>query len=181
MVKKRSNIAISISQIIILIASIVAFSYFVGQEFKVVSATDICLEGKDGGLLKITDQFLQTQSQINTWCKTANNKNYCSSTDSGAGNEWRLDQVACSSPAPKIDPDPEGILAAARLLSSLPNPTNKPSSPTPTTGYTAADLAKAIKEAAAAAEAEGIKLTEAEAMEKALEKLEKELVEKGLI
>ena len=38
MVKKRENVTISITQIIILIVSIIAFSYFVGAEFKVVSA-----------------------------------------------------------------------------------------------------------------------------------------------
>lgn len=128
--KKVSNIergSLAISQIIILTISLIAFSYFVGAEFKVVSAADICLQGEKGEIKKMSDNQVRTQSQINSWCKTANNKYYCISTDSGAGNDWRLNLVACpGSSSSTSQTDPLNALSSLAPLSQLPRPRISP-------------------------------------------------------
>ena len=141
--KKRRGVAVSIFEIAILVASIIAFSYIVGQEFEVVSAADVCLEGKVGTPVKIDDRYLKSQEQINSWCKTANNANYCNKL-SGAEDNYALKQIPlseCVSSATTAKPSPADIANLGSALPVILRPRERTVGPT----YTATDLEKAIK------------------------------------
>jgi hypothetical protein len=102
---KMKKGSMAASQIIILVVSLIAFSYFVGSEFKVVSA-DECLVTKSGqkvydgsGHVKVGQW---SQSQINSYCE--NNEENCN----GVSGNWGLNQGSCFVSSP-TNPQPPAV------------------------------------------------------------------------
>jgi len=134
MVKKRKNVAISISQIFILVVSLFAFSYFIGSEFRIVSAADdMCSVDKKGNFIQIGDQTGTrpaevgelTQSVINDYCI----KNGGSTVCYGGSGAWTLGQTFCPGEISKV---PSSLPLPGATIPGIKNgPSSAPTSSTP--------------------------------------------------
>ena len=105
--EKMKKGSIAVSQIIILVVSLIAFSYFVGSEFKIVSAAndDVCFK-VDGSPATTYRESAAAAANLNTLCPKYGGESACT-TNSGAVNNWRSIKniVSCSTtPLPPTPP-----------------------------------------------------------------------------
>ncbi len=154
--EKMKKGSMAVSQIIILVVSMIAFSYFIGQEFRVVSAADICVKN-GGGNLQINSNLVDTPAKINSWCNSWPQACTLVSPCSGAssGCVYTLNRVLC----------PTGPPQASTKVGEY----NPSSLPTAVIGTT--DSALRIKAALDAKKAGVVKKPAAEAGKKIAEKL----------
>ena len=106
--------SIAVSQIIILVVSLIAFSYFVGSEFKIVSAADVCTRNNAGAPVKVPAGVdVNIQSQVNSFCMSSGGSAVC---DGGSGN-WRLRITSCTT----LPPTPQLQNTPGKYTPSLPS------------------------------------------------------------
>ena len=117
--KTKSSLAVS--EVIILLISMFAFAYLVGQEFPSVNATDVCTKNvKTGQPVKVTGiNNVNDQIQVNAWCINNGGSDVC---DGGSG-AWFLRQTICTSSG-KVQPTAQ----------QQTQPTAPSITPTPTQG-----------------------------------------------
>ena len=82
--RRNKRGAVAIGQIVVLVVSIIAFSYFIGSEFKIVSAESCTLLGD-----KVSSV------NVNSWCTNNGGDSVCTG---GSGN-WQLKTVTCPTDA----------------------------------------------------------------------------------
>ncbi len=134
--KKKSKIgrgSLAISQIIILVVSLIAFSYFIGSEFAVVSAAGgtKCVQVVDSkgislGIAKVSSSEVDTQKKVTVWCTQNGGSAVC---NGGSGKEV-LREVSCplegfpslqQPPAQKKPITTSDVLQAAALAKMVAN------------------------------------------------------------
>ena len=111
--EKMKKGSIAVSQIIILVVSLIAFSYFIGSEFRVVSAADVCTRNNDGAPVKVTGINVNTQSQVNTWCVANGGSAVCN----GGSGAWTLRITSCTT----LPPTPQLQNTPGKYTPSLPS------------------------------------------------------------